>query len=279
MIESRPSPIAGLWYPANPRQLQAEIQHYLDEVIYYPVLGDLRALLVPHAGYRYSGKTAAYAYQYLIGKPIETVFILSPYHDYHPEDFLTTAHNAYETPLGIVDIDHEILQSINSAFLKDTGFSIQTVTRDKEHSLEIQLPFLQSVLSRKFRIVPIMVRSRNARLCQQLGGIIADHFIADNSLLIASSDLSHFYHEKLAHQLDAVILDAVRENQPENIFNAEEKKSGFACGAGAVTTVMWANVKIKVNHTEILYYTTSAEETHDAQSVVGYAAAAFYKIP
>jgi AmmeMemoRadiSam system protein B len=279
MNESRPSPIAGLWYPADPRQLKSEIQHYLDDVIYYPILGDLRGLLVPHAGFRYSGKTAAYAYQYLIGKPIETVYILSPYHDYHPADFLTPEHSAYETPLGLVDIDQEISTAINDALLKKTGSSIQPVSRDKEHSLEIQLPFLQTVLKQTFRIVPIMVRSRNEALCQQLGNIIAEHYNPSNSLLIASSDLSHFYHEKLAHQLDAVILNAVRDNQPADIFKAEENKSGFACGAGAITTVMWANKKLEVNHTEILYYTTSAEETRDAQSVVGYAAAAFYQIP
>ncbi len=279
MIESRPSPIAGLWYPADPRQLRSEIQQYLDEAVYYPILGELRALLVPHAGYRYSGKTAAYAYQYLIGKPIETVYILSPYHDYHPADFLTPAHSAYETPLGFVDIDQEVLNSINDAMLMKTGCSIQSVTRDKEHSLEIQLPFLQSVLAQPFRIIPIMVRSRNPQNCHELGDIIADHFQPNNSLLIASTDLSHFYHEKLAHQLDAVIINAVRNNQPADIFKAEDNKSGFACGAGAVTTVMWANKKLDVNHTEILYYTTSAEETRDAQSVVGYAAAAFYQIP
>ena len=279
MNEYRPSPIAGLWYPADPRHLKAEIQQYLDEVVYYPILGELRALLVPHAGYRYSGKTAAYAYQYLIGKPIETVYILSPFHDYHPNDFLTPDHSAYETPLGFVEIDQEILQSINTALQKNTDFFIQSVARDKEHSLEIQLPFLQSVLAQPFRIVPIMVRSRNPQNCQQLGEIIADHFNPSKSLLIASTDLSHFYHEKLAHQLDAVILNAVRNNQPADIFKAEENKSGFACGAGAVTTVMWANKKLDVNHTEILYYTTSAEETQDAQSVVGYAAAAFYQIP
>jgi AmmeMemoRadiSam system protein B len=278
MSETRPSPIAGLWYPADPQQLEIEIQNYLDAATYRPIPGELRALMVPHAGFRYSGKTAAYAYQYLIGKAIETVYILSPYHDYHPDTFLTSAHSAYETPLGLVEVDQEGLAAIATDLLGRTDLRIQPVFKDKEHAIEIQLPFLQTVLKQPFRIVPIMVRSRNQENCQQLGEVLAAHFNSQNSLLIASTDLSHFYQEETAHQLDAVILDAVRNHQPRGILSAEEKGTGFACGAGALSAVLWAAEKLGATQTEVLYYTTSAETTQDGQSVVGYASAAFCQL-
>jgi MEMO1 family protein len=277
MQEIRPSPIAGLWYPADPRQLKQEIDQYLNEAVYHPIPGRIAGLMVPHAGYRYSGKTAAYAYQYLIGNPIRTVYLFSPFHDYHPAEFLTPAHTAYETPLGIVPIDSDRIQAINQELAQKTDIIIQTIQKDKEHSLEIQLPFLQVVLEKGFSIVPIMVRSRLPQLCKQMSEIIAAQIDPQESLIIASTDLSHFYQESMAHKLDSVILDTVRNMQAEAVFSSEEQGKGFACGAGALAITLWVCQQIGAQHSEILYYTTSAETTRDSQSVVGYGAAAFHQ--
>ncbi|MBI9051447.1 MAG: AmmeMemoRadiSam system protein B [Anaerolineaceae bacterium] len=277
MEQNRPSPIAGLWYPEDPQQLIKEINQYLDLVKQEPIQGHILALMVPHAGYRYSGKTAAHAYHTLIGKPLQTIFLLSPFHDYHTAKLLSTTYQAYQTPLGEVAIDHEKMQLINQGLLQKGSLTIQQISRDKEHSLEIQLPFLQTILKQPFKIVPIMVRTRNPKTCQILAEIIAGIFNIENHLIIASTDLSHFYPESTANKLDQVIMNAVKEMQPQSIFNAEEKGIGFACGAGALSTAIWAAKKIGAEQSKILYYTTSAETTHDTQSVVGYGAAAIYK--
>ena len=277
MFDVRPSPIAGTWYPGNSQQLKQEIEHYLHEANYRSIPGKVAGLMVPHAGYRYSGKTAAYAYQYLVGQPIHTVYILSPLHDYHPAEFLTSAYRAYETPLGQVPIDTDRIQAIHQALEKAGDIHLQPISRDHEHALEIQLPFLQVTLDTPFHIVPIMVRSRIPEICHRMSEILAEQIInTPDSLIIASTDLSHFYPESAAHQLDSVILNAVRNMQPEAIFHAEEQGKGYACGAGALATVLWVCKKIGAANSEMLYYTTSAETTHDTQSVVGYGAAAFH---
>ena len=277
MNENRPSPIAGMWYPGNPTQLTTEIMQYLSEVNLQPISGELLALVVPHAGYRYSGKTAAHAYAAIADKPIETVFLFSPYHDFHPAELLATVHQAYQTPLGDVPINQDIMQQLNQALLQKLGITIQQIRRDREHSLEIQLPFLQTVLKPAFNIVPLMVRSRDKQFCRMLGEIIADIFNPKKHLIIASTDLSHFYPEKTAHQLDQTMLNMVRSLNPEGVFAAEEQEIGYACGAGALAATLWAAKKLAANQCEILHYTTSAEVTGDQQSVVGYGAAAIYK--
>ena len=277
MSEVRPSPIAGMWYPGESRQLKKEIDHYLEEAEYRSLPGKVAGLMVPHAGYRYSGKTAAYAYQYLVGQPFRTVYILSPLHDYHPAEFLTPDHSAYETPLGLVPINTERIQAINRSLANIGDVRIQPIRHDREHSLEIQLPFLQTALGNHFQLVPIMVRSRIPEICRQMSEIIAAQLMdSPDSLIIASTDLSHFYTESAAHKFDSVILDAVRNMQPEAIFTAEEQGKGFACGAGALATVLWVCQKLGGMQSEVVYYTTSAETTHDTQSVVGYGAAVFH---
>ena len=272
MNETRPSPIAGMWYPGNPTQLTAEINQYLNQVDLQPISGEILALVVPHAGYRYSGKTAAHAYATIAEKNIETAFLLSPYHDFHPAELLATVHPAYQTPLGDVHINQEIMQQLNQALLQKAGITIQQIRRDREHSLEIQLPFLQTVLKNTFNIIPLMVRSRDRQFCRILGEIIAELFNPEKHLIIASTDLSHFYPEKTAHQLDQTMLNMVRTLNPDGVFSAEEQEIGYACGAGALAATLWAAKKLAADQCDILHYTTSAEGTGDRQSVVGYGA-------
>ena len=277
MNETRPSPIAGMWYPGNPVQLTSEIKQYLSLVNQQPISGKILALVVPHAGYRYSGKTAAHAYAAIADKSIETIFLLSPYHDFHPAELLATVHQAYQTPLGDVPINQEMMQQMNQILLQKAGITIQQIRRDREHSLEIQLPFLQTVLKNNFNIVPLMVRSRDPQFCRNLGEIIANLFNPEKHLIIASTDLSHFYPEKTANQLDQTMLNMVSSLNPDGVFSAEEEEIGYACGAGALAATLWAAKKLSADQCDILHYTTSAEVTGDSQSVVGYGAAAIYK--
>ena len=143
ITEVRPSPIAGRWYAGDPITLAREIDAYLNEVSLPPLEGEVLALVVPHAGHRYSGRTAAHAFQAVKGNTYDRVAVVSPLHGYHPAALLTSAHSRYATPLGEIPIDQAAVDQLRKK-LADRGSNwLESVANDDEHSLEIELPFLQ----------------------------------------------------------------------------------------------------------------------------------------
>jgi AmmeMemoRadiSam system protein B len=157
----RPSPIAGSWYPANAKVLASEISGYIDGAVLPKVIGEVVGLIAPHAGYFYSGTTAGYAYRCVQGNSYDICAVFSPLHDYLPYDLMTSAHDAYSTPLGQVKIDHELALAISKKMEERAGVSLQHVANDREHSLEIQLPFLQQALIEPFLLLAVMVRTHD----------------------------------------------------------------------------------------------------------------------
>lgn len=269
----RPSPIAGTWYPGEAEHLRKEVRRYLDQAVLPSIEGDVVAVISPHAGYRYSGPTAGYSYRSVEGKSYDLCVIVSPLHIYLPAALLTSAHQAYSTPLGQVEIDRHELDNLQHEFFKASGDSLTSIANDNEHSLEIQLPFLQVALASPFKLLPVMVRSENPHQLKLLGESIARVIRGKNALLVASTDLSHFYSENEANLLDKNMLNQILDFSPEGVLEAESRGSGFACGAGAVAVVLWAAHDLGANKVTLLHHTTSAEETHDKTNVVGYGAA------
>lgn len=269
----RPSPIAGTWYPGEAEHLRKEVRRYLDHAVLPPLEGDVVALISPHAGYRYSGSTAGYSYRCVEKKSFDLCVVVSPLHIYLPAALLTSGHHAYCTPLGQVEIDLPALQKLQHEFFKTSGESLTPIANDNEHSLEIQLPFLQVALAAPFKLLPVMVRSENAHLLKLLGESIASTIQGKNALLVASTDLSHFYSEAEANLLDKTMLGQISAFSPEGVLEAESRGSGFACGAGAVAVVLWAAQALGADKVTVLRHSTSAEETHDSTNVVGYGAA------
>ncbi len=267
----RPSPLAGRWYPADPRSLRAMLDEYLDAATPAAPLGDILGLLAPHAGLIYSGPVAAYAYKLIAGAAPDVVAVISPSHHAYPAPLLTTGHDAYATPLGTIPIDHETVQAL------DERVDLIRVYRDPEHSLEIELPFLQHVLEGTFRLLPVMVLDQSAEGMRQLGLALAEVLRGRNALLVASSDLSHFYPQKTAEVLDAYVLDRVGAFDPVGILEAEEKQKGYACGRGAIAAVMWATQALGANRAQVLHHATSGAITGDYTQVVGYGAGVFYR--
>ncbi len=159
--EVRPSPIAGRWYSANSRALSDLIDGYLAAVRLAPLEGSVVALIVPHAGHQYSGPVAAYAFRAVSGLKINLVAVVSPMHQYYPQPLLTSAHQAYATPLGIIPVDGAAVAAVNAALEATLGFGLSEVAYDSEHSLEIELPFLQRTLSAPFQLLPIMMRDQS----------------------------------------------------------------------------------------------------------------------
>ncbi len=278
--DTRPSPIAGLWYSASPKQLSREIDAYLNVEVSQanlPASGSkMIGLVAPHAGYRYSGRTAGYAFSTVKGANIDLVVVISPLHAYHHAPILTSTHAAYATPFGEVPIDQAALLKLEQG-LKERHIHLARIAHDGEHSLEIELPFLQRALSGSFHLLPLMVRSLDDGLLKQAAQILVEVIHDRNVLMVASTDLSHFYPLSSAEKLDTQMLHQIVSLSPEGVLEAERSGTGFACGAGAVAMVLWASKLLGGDSAVLLHHSTSADETGDRSSVVGYGAAAIYK--
>lgn len=263
----RPSPIAGKWYPSNPRRLIASIDAQLagaslDSIPTNPVQG----LIVPHAGHRYSGPVAAAAFKAVAGAAYERVAILSPYHSLHLGDVITSGHTAYETPLGTVPIDTDFIAALAARI------RLVRVRHDPEHAVEIELPFLQRTLTPGWKMVPIMLRDQSLEMVERLGDALAE-LADDHTLLVASSDLSHFYPDEMARRLDRIMLDRVEAMDPTGVIQSEEQGKAFACGRGAIAAVLRAAERLGATGARIVAYGTSGDTSGDRQRVVGYGAA------
>ncbi len=273
----RPSPIAGTWYEGRAPALGAAVDGYISAAQLPPLEGKVVALIAPHAGHRYSGGVAGYAYAAVKGLKVDQVAVVSPMHEYYPEPLLTSAHRAYSTPLGLVEIDQEGLSELDASLKPALGFGLSVVARDREHSLEIQLPFLQRALDGPFKLLPVMVRDQSPRVARALGEGIAKVLAGKATLLVASTDLSHFYSQREADRLDGYMLEQMAAFSPEGVYEAEAIGKGYACGLGAVMAVMWAARRLGANLVRVLHHDTSASSTGDPSSVVGYGAAVILK--
>ena len=273
----RPSPIAGTWYEGQPQALARAVDLYLDQAELPELPGEVIALVAPHAGHIYSGPVAGYAFAAVRGRSFDLVAVVSPMHQPYYEPLLTTAHAAYGTPLGTVPVDAETLAFLDARLNEELGFGLARVANDHEHSLEIELPFLQRALQGEFKLLPVMVRTQSARDAHKLGLLLAETLRGKNALLVASTDLSHFYSQPTAETFDAEMLRRIESFSPQEVFRAEEENKGFACGLGALTAVLWAAQGLGADAVKVVRHATSGDVTGDYSSVVGYGAAVIMK--
>lgn len=272
-LDLRPSPIAGTWYESDPKKLATNVDLLLSKARLPKLNGSVLAVIAPHAGHIYSGGVAAHAFTVLSGQTPDLVAILSPYHNFSSFSLLTTAHTAYSTPLGNIEVDLSALAELRSRL----DLPIHAIAKDREHSLEIELPFLQRVFQHRFKLLPIMMRGQESETAQRLGLALAQTLANRNALLVASTDLSHFYDRHTANQLDSEMLKRFESFEPDSIFEAEQAGKGFACGHAAVASMLWAARELGADKVQILNYATSGDITGDHSSVVGYGAAAVLK--
>jgi hypothetical protein len=276
-LDLRPSPIAGQWYPGDPKHLADSVDAYISAASLPALPGDLVGVMTPHAGHRYSGPVAGYAFAAMRGLQPDLVAVVSPMHYPAYEPLLTSAHSGYATPLGSLSIDREAVKALDAYLQVELGFGLAPVKHDPEHSLEIELPFLQRALKNDFRLLPVMVRDASPRVARGLGIALGRVLEGRNALLVASTDLSHFYTQSTARLLDEEMLRRVGAFAPEAVLAAEEEGKGFACGRGALAAVMWAARELGANAVNVLHYATSGDVTGDYSQVVGYGAAAIYR--
>jgi len=272
-LDLRPSALAGTWYEGTPQSLSARVDEYLAKVKLPELKGQVIGVIAPHAGHKYSGQVAAHAFAVLRGLRPDLVVILSPFHNYSPHALITTSHQAYATPLGNIEVDQAALAEL----IKNLDIPITPLPNDKEHSLEIELPFLQRVLKNDFKLLPIMLRAQEEGIAKKLGAALAHTLKKKNAVIVASTDLSHFYDQQTAHIFDHEMLKRFESFNPETIFEAEYAGKGFACGHAAVASTLWASQRLGADKVQILNYATSGDITKDHSSVVGYGAAAILK--
>ncbi len=277
LTDPRPSPLAGRWYPGDADTLAQSVDKYIANAELPDIPGDILAVAAPHAGHRYSGPVAGYAFAALRGMRPALVVIASPMHQPYLEPVLTSAHDGYRTPLGDVPISRDVVEEIGQIFRATTGLEITAVRNDREHSIEIEIPFLQRTFSHPFEIVPLMIRHQTPDAMHSLGKAIAQTLASQDAIMVASTDLSHFHDAQTAKSLDEVMIEEIVALNPEGILQAEKDRKGFACGRGAVAAVIWAAKELGANKAHLLNYAHSGDVTGDDREVVGYAAVAMVR--
>jgi hypothetical protein len=198
-------------------------------------------------------------------------------HQPYFEPLLTSSHEAYQTPLGSIPIDRNALEELDSLLTEELGYGTTPVRKDREHSLEIELPFLQQVIKKDFSLLPVMVRDQSKKVTHALGLSLSKVLKTRNALLVASTDLSHFNPQALARKYDLEMLRRIESFDPEGLLKAEEEGVGFACGRGAVAAVLWAARELGGDSVQTLKYATSGDVSGDFHQVVGYGAAVVTK--
>jgi AmmeMemoRadiSam system protein B len=278
-LDLRPSPIAGLWYEGDRRALARSVDAYLDAARLPELKGDVMGVVAPHAGHEYSGPVAGYAFAAVRGRRPDLVAILSPFHNYHQADLLVAAYDAYVTPLGTVPIENHAVTALEASLAELGGPGLTRISDDPEHSLEIELPFLQRALASNWKLLPLMVRAQEPQVSRQIGAALAATLRGMDALLVASTDLSHYHDQDTALAMDRAFLTQLEAFEPDLLFDLERSGRGSACGLGALAAVLWAARELGADRIEILRHATSGDTGGDYSRVVGYGAAAIIKTP
>jgi len=267
----RPAQVAGYFYPSNPDKLKKDLNLLLDVTKPKEKFEKIFGIVAPHAGYIYSGKTAAHAYNLLVGKKYKTVVVISPSHSEYFPGVSIFEGDAYETPLGILKVDNEFREKLET----DDGIIFKGYEgHRREHALEVQLPFLQAVLN-DFKIVPVVMGDQSKRNVDTLAKKLSE-VSDDETLVVASSDLSHFYSKAQADRLDSIVEKRVREFDYDSLQYDLENHTCEACGGGPIVALMKAAKLKNIRHSMVLSRTDSGDVTGDNKEVVGYLSAVFY---
>ncbi|MEJ5261171.1 MAG: AmmeMemoRadiSam system protein B [Ignavibacterium sp.] len=271
MKKIRAPQVAGYFYPADPNILHNKIQKMLSEAKLLKSYDNIIGIVSPHAGYMYSGKTAAYAYNAIKGKNYKTAIVISPSHSEYFPGISVYDGEAYQTPLGIVEINEEKAQKlVESSKLIFRGIQ----GHRREHALEVQIPFLQTVLD-DFQIVPIVMGDQSKVFVNELANKLAE-VMDDETIVVASSDLSHFYNASEANLLDSLVERRINEFDYEKLQQDLDAHRCEACGGGPIVAMMKAAALKNYHKAEVLKRTDSGDVTGDKSEVVGYLSAVVF---
>ena len=278
MRDVRPSAVAGQWYPGTRDALAREVDAHLAASVPEAAHGCPRALIAPHAGLMYSGPVAAWAYSLVRHCQYSAVVLIGPSHYVGFTGVSVWPRGEWQTPLGSVAVD----EGLATAIMAECSNIVEHPSaHGREHSLEMQLPFVARLLP-GVPIVPIVMGHQTRRTALALGDGLA-HAIAakvaaggGEVLLVASSDLSHYEPAPRAAELDAVVIRYVEAMDAEGLLDALEREPRHACGGGPMASVLRAARQLGAGHAKVLCYADSGDVSGDKSSVVGYLAAGIW---
>ena len=266
----RPAAVAGSWYPGTAAALAREVDRYVDQATSDLPEGDVRAIIAPHAGLMYSGPVAAWAYRVAARGRFDVAVLVGPSHFVPFDGVAVWPDGAFETPLGPVAIDAGC-----AAALVAESPVVHPVTdvHRREHSLEMQLPFLRRLLP-DVPIVPLLMGFQVPETMRALGDALAAVLRDRRALLVASTDLSHYHDARTAWRMDSQVIELVRRFDAEGLIAELGRQPDHACGGGPTVSVMRAAAGLGARDAAILQYADSGDVSGDKDAVVGYLAAA-----
>ena len=266
--------VAGMFYPDKKLDLDREIAKYLENAPEIDVPGKILGIIAPHAGYMYSGGVAARAYRQILDYDIDVVVVISPSHREYFTEISVFNGSAYATPLGLIPVEKNLAME-----LADTNSQIilsEKGHRFEEHALEVQLPFLQKVLE-DFQLIPIVMGEHSKDNINTLSNGLSTILKSKKALIVASSDLSHFYDASKAKSMDKIVHEKVAAFDEEGLFYEIQTGTCEMCGGGPVVSVMQTCRLMGANNSRVLMYRHSGEITNDQSEVVGYLSAILYE--
>ncbi|MBU0547283.1 MAG: AmmeMemoRadiSam system protein B [Candidatus Omnitrophica bacterium] len=267
---------SGQFYPAQKEKLTAMLDEFLGKAAINPLAGEILVLISPHAGYGYSGSTAAYGYKLIKGRPYKTVVILGTSHHKPFTGAAVYVQGSFETSLGLLEIDDEFTSNLIG---KGPDIFNDEAAFGNEHSVEVQLPFLQSVLG-NFKIVPVVIGDCSLATCRKIASLLKEVIGARKDvLLVVSTDLYHGYDLKEADQVDMLTLELIKKMDYEGLYYSLREARAQGCGGFATVIVLNIAKEMGYNKVEVLNHTNSAIVTgvsSNGQWTVGYASIVVY---
>jgi MEMO1 family protein len=270
----RPAAVAGAWYPGTRDALAREVDGYLDAAAEGP-RGRITAIIAPHAGIMFSGPVAAFSYKAAAREAFDVVVLAGPSHFVPFDGIALYPGGAFASPLGLAPVNAEIALRL-AAF---PGIEPMPAAHAREHSLEMQLPFVRRLLP-DASIVPLLMGFQSREAIEQLATALAASLAGTRSLIVASTDLSHYFDARTAAALDARVHDRVAAFDPEGLialageYPEHERGRYVGCGIGPAISVMLAARALGARDARVLKYAHSGEVSGDYDGVVGYMAAA-----
>lgn len=269
--------VAGQFYPDRKDDLENMIKSCIEHEYgpgNQPTESNQKVygIVCPHAGYVYSGPTACHSYKSIASQKPELAIIIGPNHFGVGEDAATMIDAQWKTPLGMVEVDSESAKEVAkiSRFIE-----IDEYSHSRDHSLEVQVPMLQSMLSNKFQILPIILRAQDIETARDVGNAVAEIAKKKNTIIVASSDFTHYEENSFAHSQDKALIEPMLSMDVERFYQVLMEKQVTACGYGAMASVIIACKSLGATKGELLSYATSGDVSGDTSSVVGYCAIKF----
>ena len=271
----RPAAVAGTWYPGTAGALARDVDRYLQEVPEWTG-GPIRAVIAPHAGLMFSGPVGAHAYKAASARRFDTVVLAGPSHYVAFDGVSIYPQGAFATPLGNAEIDSTLAE----ALMASPAIRPMPAAHQREHSLEMQLPFVRRLFP-EARIVPLVMGFQTRETITALAAALAEACTSERVLIVGSTDLSHFFDAKTAQELDGRVAGHVAAFDANGLLETfehypEHERGRFvACGGGPAIAVMMAARSLGATDARVLKYGHSGEISGDFEGVVGYLAAAF----